>query len=82
MTVKYSMSNDAAQETIPIISKPKSLSPKYKLCLPITITKYNDLKKLCDTNALPRVFHAEYLNFPKYNGRDVIIDTDIEDVIE
>ncbi|KAL4711033.1 hypothetical protein ACJJTC_017998 [Scirpophaga incertulas] len=73
MTIKYSMSNDAAEETIPIISKPKTLSPKYKSCLPITKTKYNNLKKLCDTNVIPRLFHAEYLNFPTCNGKDVFI---------
>ncbi|KAL4718499.1 hypothetical protein ACJJTC_018188 [Scirpophaga incertulas] len=73
MTVKYSMSNDAAEETIPIISKPKTLSPKYKSCLPITKTKYNNLMKLCDTNVIPRLFHAEYLNFPTCNGKDVFI---------
>ncbi|KAL4704670.1 hypothetical protein ACJJTC_016614 [Scirpophaga incertulas] len=68
MTVKYSMSNDAAEETIPIISKPKTLSPKYKSCLPITKTKYNNLKKLSDTNVIPRLFHAEYFPNMQWEG--------------
>lgn len=82
MVVKYSMTNDAAEETIPIIAKPQTLSAKYKSCLPITKTKYNDLKKLCDTDAIPKIFHGEYLNFPTCIGRDVLIDTDIEDDVD
>lgn len=82
MTVKYSMKDDAAEETIPIISKPKVLAAKYKSCLPITNTKYSDLKKLCDTNVIPSIFHAEYLKLPTYNGKDFLIDTDIEDELD
>lgn len=80
LTVKYSMSNDAAEETIAIIPKPKLLSAKYKSSLPITKTKYKDLKKLCDTNVIKSVFHAEYINLPTHNGKDTLIDTDIEDI--
>lgn len=80
--IKYSMKNDAPEEKIPINAKPKSVNFKYKSSLAITKTKYNDLKKLCDTNVIPKIFHAEYLNLQTNNGKDELLDTDIEDETE
>ncbi|CAB3243640.1 unnamed protein product [Arctia plantaginis] len=82
MTVKYSMDKDAETDSIAIISRPKVVQPKYKTTLPITTAKYKDLKKLCDTGIIPKIFHLEYTNFPHRVGKDVLIDTDIEDGIE
>ncbi|CAG9787526.1 unnamed protein product [Diatraea saccharalis] len=82
MTVKYSMDENAETDSIAIISRPKVVQRKYKVSLPITTVKYKDLKKLCDTGVIPKIFHPEYTNFPHRVGKDVLIDTDIEDEIE
>lgn len=79
MTVKYSMIEDTGDETVGIISRPKQLHQKYKSVLPITTTKHNDLKKLCNTGVIPRLFHSEYASFSHRIGKDVLVDTDIED---
>lgn len=74
------MQDGAKEESIQIYAKPKQLNSKYKSKLPITKAKYNDLKKLCDTGAIPRIFHSEYINLPSSTtGKDALIDTDIED---
>ncbi|CAH1645621.1 unnamed protein product [Spodoptera littoralis] len=80
--IKYTMKNDALEEKIPIHAKPKSLNLKYKTSLAITKSKYNDLKKLCDTNVIPKIFHSEYLNLQTNNAKDQLVDTDIEDETE
>lgn len=82
MKIKFTMKDDAPEEKIPINAKLKSINLKYKSSLPITKAKYNDLKKLCDTGAIPKIFHTEYLNMPIGNGRDELLDTDIEDETE
>ena len=75
------MKDDAQKESLPIFAKPKQLNTKYTSSLPITKTKYNDLKKLCDKGVIPKIFHDEYYNFPNCNGKDVLIDTDVEDEV-
>lgn len=55
MKIKFSMKDDALKESIPIMAKPRAINPKYKSSLPITKTKYNDLKKLCETGVIPNV---------------------------
>lgn len=82
MIVKYSMMEDAVKDTINTMSKPRLLQEKYKTVLPITTAKYRDLKKLCDTGVIPKIFHTEYSNFPHRNGKDELVDTDIEDEID
>lgn len=41
-----------------------------------------DLKKLCDTGVIPKIFHKEYLNLQQSNTKEVLLDTDIEDIVE
>ncbi|CAG9790210.1 unnamed protein product [Diatraea saccharalis] len=56
------------------------LSPLYRERLPISVAKYNDLKKLCETGIIPKRFHDEYLRLPnKAKVLDVLNDTDEND---
>ncbi|CAH2095702.1 unnamed protein product [Euphydryas editha] len=73
------MKDDAIEETITIQARPKNINQKYKSGLPITRAKYNDLKKLCDTGVIPKIFHKEYLQLQTVNIKDVLVNTDIED---
>lgn len=59
---------------------PNNLPRLYKDRLPISVAKYNDLKKLCDANTIPKRFHGEFLNLP-YNKKviDTLPETDEED---
>lgn len=53
----------------------------YKERLPISIPKYKDLKKLCDSGIIPKRFHAEYLNLPyKAPVKDTLNETDDDDI--
>lgn len=45
--------------------------------MPVTKSKYNDLKKLFGTGIIPKIFRSEYVKFPYNNGKDVLIDRDI-----
>ncbi|KAE9543380.1 hypothetical protein AGLY_002180 [Aphis glycines] len=62
-------------------SKLKNVEPKqlYFSKLPITETKYNDLKQLCTKKIIPDKFHSEYLEIPfKSTIRDELAETDEE----
>ncbi|CAG9781776.1 unnamed protein product [Diatraea saccharalis] len=64
IAVKYSMKEGSESELIQVLGKQKTVNTKlYKTNLPITKTKYNDLKKLCETGVIPKIFQREYLNF-------------------
>lgn len=66
-----STSNDISQRNT------DNLPSLYNERLPISIPKYNDLKKLCDTGIIPRRFHCEYLNLPnKSPVKDTLNETD------
>lgn len=82
MKVKFSMKVDAPEDVIQIIAKPKNINRRYNASLPITKAKYMDLKKLCDTGVIPKIFHKEYLNLQHCNSKDVLLDTDVEDTVE
>ncbi|KAL5234327.1 hypothetical protein ACI65C_001737 [Semiaphis heraclei] len=63
-------------------SKLKNVEPKqlYFSKLPITETKYKDLKQLCTKKTIPDKFHSEYLEIPfKATIRDELAETDEED---
>lgn len=69
----------AAESTSNEISQSNTddLPSLYKERLPISIPKYNDLKKLCDTGVIPKRFHAEYLTLPnKSPVKDTLNETD------
>lgn len=73
------MKDDAKEEKIAIVSRPRTIHAKYKSLLPITTSKFNDLKKLCDQGVIPRNFRDEYLNLQHRQGKDLLPETDIED---
>lgn len=82
MIVKYSMQNDAIEEKISVIGLSNKIINQqiYKGQIPISEKKFNDLKTLCDTGAIPRLFRNEYLNLPSCStARDTLNETDIED---
>ncbi|KAJ2937630.1 hypothetical protein O0L34_g16900 [Tuta absoluta] len=79
MKIKCSMKKEAPEEKIQIIAKPKLINQRYTSSLPITKAKYRDLKKLCDTQVIPRIFHTEYASLKTSDENDVLLDTDIED---
>ncbi|XP_050507499.1 uncharacterized protein LOC126885114 isoform X1 [Diabrotica virgifera virgifera] len=84
MSVKYSMRSDEEEEIIPIIMggiNSKVVDQLYKTPLPITKTKYNDLKKLCDDQVIPKLFQKEYINLPSVTGIDTLAETDIDDIM-
>lgn len=76
------MKEDTTEEMIPITGKPKIVNSKlYKSLLPISKAKYNDLKKLCETDVIPKIFQREYFALPTNGGIiDTLIDTDVEDI--
>lgn len=82
MKVKYSMKDEALEEIIQMIARPRAINRRYISSLPITKAKYMDLKKLCDTGVIPKIFHKEYLNLQQSNTKEVLLDTDIEDIVE
>lgn len=85
MMVQYSMQSDAVEKKISVLGKDdKIINPEiYKEQLPITEKKFNDLKNLCDSGAIPNVFRNEYLNLPFCSTmRDTLNETDIEDDAE
>ncbi|KAL4718944.1 hypothetical protein ACJJTC_004531 [Scirpophaga incertulas] len=53
------------------------LQKLYKNQLPISLAKYKDLKKLCDEDIIPKLYHSDYLNLP-HDGQivDTISETD------
>lgn len=82
MAVKYSMQNDAAEEKISVIGLCDKIINQqiYTGQIPITEKKFNDLKKLCDNGAIPRLFRNEYLNLPSCStATDTLNESDIED---
>lgn len=84
MAVKYSMLPDAEEETIPINGAPTSQIVKqlYKKFLKITQKKYEDLTKLCESFAIPRLFHNKYRTLPHVVGVDTLAETDVEDACD
>lgn len=79
MKIKCSMAEEAREEKIQIVAKPKLINQRYTSSLSITKAKYKDLKKLCESGVIPRIFHAEYFNLKFSDGNDQLLDTDIED---
>lgn len=72
-----STSNDISQRNT------DNLPSVYKERLPISIPKYNNLKKLCDTDIIPKRFHVEYLNLPtKSSVKDTLIETDDDEDVK
>lgn len=55
------------------------LNKNYHICLPISKTKYENLKTMCE-NIIPPRYHNEYLLL-KHSAQiaDVLDETDIED---
>ncbi|CAH2088560.1 unnamed protein product [Euphydryas editha] len=70
------------KEIIQMIARPRAINRRYISSLPITKAKYMDLKKLCDTGVILKIFHKEYLNLQQSNTKEVLLDTDIEDIVE
>jgi hypothetical protein len=55
----------------------------YTSRLPISLPKFNDLKRLCSTGVIPQRFHSEYLSLPVENTvNDCLQETDEEDANE
>nr|CAI5857685.1 unnamed protein product [Callosobruchus analis] len=48
----------------PTTSKSLTLKMAYPAMLPISVQKYNDLKKLCNTGVIPEEYHHWYLSLP------------------
>ncbi|CAG9790380.1 unnamed protein product [Diatraea saccharalis] len=60
-----------------------SLPRLYDKPNPISITKYNDLKRLCTNGTIPKRFHKEYLDLPSLaTVKDILPETDEEDDID
>lgn len=63
----YTNGKNHRQSTIKL---PLSLSSLYKNPIPISDLKKKDLLKLCQTKAIPEVFHLWYKSLPSYNEKE------------
>lgn len=56
------------------------LQPAFSNKLPISVAKYNDLLKLCNSGVIPNMYHKEFKSFKKNETvEDVLGETDEED---
>ncbi|CAH1109434.1 unnamed protein product [Psylliodes chrysocephalus] len=57
-------SEDTEAGEVDLSHQHSSLTRLIQQCLPISIQKYNDLKKLCTNEVIPSEFHQWYLSLP------------------
>ncbi|CAH0562933.1 unnamed protein product [Brassicogethes aeneus] len=88
---KYEYDGEEKQGTV-AMKKPKGgnsmggtiefpIKEAYKSELPITKTKFNNLKEMCEKNTIPPEYHHEYLALKhSVNVPDVLDETDVEDL--
>lgn len=75
------MDVNATEDIIQVIGKTKGPRENmYKTPLPITKQKYDDLAKLCKSNVIPLRYQNEFLSLPNGNGRDILPESDDEDI--
>ncbi|KAF0729051.1 Uncharacterized protein FWK35_00027827 [Aphis craccivora] len=62
------------------IQKKTKLQPAFNNKLPISVAKYNDLLKLCNSGVIPNRYHKEFKSLKRNeNIDDVLGETDEED---
>jgi len=60
--------------------KTLELQPEFNNKLPISVAKYNDLLKLCNSGVIPNRYHKEFKSMKRNeNVDDVLGETDGED---
>lgn len=65
------------------LQKKSELQPAYKKKLPISVKKYNDILKLCNSGVIPNRYHQEYISMKRNETvEDTIGETDKEDCNE
>jgi hypothetical protein len=82
--VKYNMNDDnECSEEIQVLGCiNRQLLHIYDCSLALPKPKYNDLMNLCSKNIIPKIYHKEYEMLRNSNEKEVLIESDEEDVTE